>query len=133
MRYVFCSWQDDALPVGGRVPLCLHLCLLPLVACTVRCCSVSRLLWSVSVLADALASGLTTLLGERCLSGANAGLCARSAVEPGLVSLFPFLLCARKVCACCAGPAAPGFWYALRLAAFRIIFSEMYGFGVLLP
>ena len=25
--------QDDALPVGGRVPICLHLCLLPLVAC----------------------------------------------------------------------------------------------------
>jgi len=25
--------RDDALPVGGRVPICLHLCLLPLVAC----------------------------------------------------------------------------------------------------
>eukprot|EP00929_Paragymnodinium_shiwhaense_P103912 TRINITY_DN67763_c0_g1_i1.p1 TRINITY_DN67763_c0_g1~~TRINITY_DN67763_c0_g1_i1.p1 ORF type:complete len:353 (+),score=55.01 TRINITY_DN67763_c0_g1_i1:247-1305(+) len=25
--------RDEALPVGGRVPICMHLCLLPLVAC----------------------------------------------------------------------------------------------------
>ena len=57
--------QDDALPVGGRVPLCLHLCLLPLVACAFGRSLEARSLARVSVpcVAGALASGWMTSRG----------------------------------------------------------------------